>query len=290
MHMLIDTHGHVNFNAFKEDVDEVIKKALDKGISIVMPGSQYSTSRRAVEIAERYESSVYAAIGIHPIHLEKREVDVAEVQSEEVVEQPWMLFETRGEQFEYEQYAQLTESEKVVAIGEIGLDYYRQPKNKGLRKEYREKQQETLREQIQLALDKDLPVILHCRVAFGDMIEILRETKGKLRGVMHSYTGDVEQAKELAGLGFYFGFNGLIFKEVASLPDPAEVISSIPLDRIVLETDSPYLVPPQAGIERNEPVFVEYIANRVAEIKGVGRKEVDMVTTENAKELFNLPD
>ena len=292
--MLIDTHGHINFNAFRDDANDILKNALENDLWVVMPGSQYSTSKRAIEIAENYDKGVYAAVGIHPIHLEERSVDVQEVQSEKVQEQPWMLFETKGEEFDYNKYAELTESEKVVAIGEVGLDYYHQPKSKEKRREYRDTQKKVLREQLQLALDKDLPAILHCRVAFGDMIELLREvqkeTGGKLRGVMHSYTGDVEQAKELAELGFYFGFNGLIFKEVDTLPDPAKVISSIPLEKTLLETDSPYLVPPQAGKERNEPMFVKYVAERIAEIKRVDIGEIEETTSKNAKILFGLPE
>ena len=133
----------------------------------------------------------------------------------------------------------------------------------------------------------DLPVILHCRVAHEDLLEFLA-TQSKVRGVVHSYTGDVEQAKKFMEFGLYFGFNGLIFKNVAALPSPEEVITSIPLDRIVLETDSPYLVPPAAGKERNEPIFVKYVAEEIARIKKISLEQVAEMTTENAKTLFNL--
>ena len=133
---MIDTHGHVNFNAFKNDAEQVLQRALDTDVWVIMPGTQYSTSKRAVEIAERYEAGVYAAIGVHPIHMgEKRRVDVQEVQSQEDEGGSWMVFETRSEEFEYEKYKQLAQNKKVVAIGEIGLDYYYEPKSKTKRQE-----------------------------------------------------------------------------------------------------------------------------------------------------------
>ncbi|MBI2577666.1 MAG: TatD family hydrolase, partial [Candidatus Wildermuthbacteria bacterium] len=174
--MLIDTHGHVNFNAFKEDADEVLKRALENDTWVIMPGSQYSTSKRAVEIAERYGEGVYAAVGLHPIHLgESRDVDTWEVQSEILRQaqdkQTWMTFTTRHEIFDYEAYKKLTESKKVVAIGEAGLDYYRIPKSKTKREEAKHLQKEILRRQIDLSLEKNLPFIFHCRVAHDELIE-----------------------------------------------------------------------------------------------------------------------
>lgn len=291
--MLIDTHGHVNFNAFKDDADEVLKRALENDTWIIMPGSQYSTSKRAVEIAERYKEKVYAAVGLHPIHLgESREVDTWEVQSAQVERQPWMTFSTRYEIFDYDAYKKLAESKKVVAIGEAGLDYYRIPKNKAKREEAKQLQKEVLRRQIDLALEKNLPFIFHCRVAHDDLIEIITEyqknTGRKVQGVAHSYTGTIEQAQKLIELGLYIGFNGLIFKNVPAIPDPNKVIASLPLDRIILETDSPYLVPPKAKQERNEPLFVKYVAEKIAQIKGVDAKEAADITTSNAKKLFSL--
>ena len=286
--MLIDTHGHVNFNAFRDDSEEVLKRTLDGDTWVIMPGSQFSTSKRAVEIAERYDKGVYAAIGLHPIHIgEQRRVDVKETQSEVKPENDWEAFETRAEEFDYEQYKELAKSKKVVAIGEIGLDYYYFPKSKTRREEIKQKQKDVLQQEFNLAREFDLPVILHCRVAHEDLLEFLA-TQNKVRGVVHSYTGDVEQAKKFMEFGLYFGFNGLIFKNVAALPSPEEVITSIPLDRIVLETDSPYLVPPAAGKERNEPIFVKYVAEEIARIKKISLEQVAEMTTENAKTLFNL--
>src|SRR3989344_237041 len=286
--MFIDTHGHVNFNAFREDSSEVLQRTLEGHVWVVMPGSQYSTSKRAVEMAEKYEQGVYAAVGLHPIHIgEQRKVDVLEVQSEEKAEQPWETFETRSEEFNYEEYKKLAQSKKVVAIGEIGLDYYYFPKSKVKREEIKRKQKETLRQQMDLADEMHLPVIIHCRVAHEDLLEFLGERK-QVRGVVHSYTGTAEQAEKFMDLGLYFGFNGLILKNVPALPDPREVISSIPLDRIVLETDSPYLLPPMALTERNEPLFVKYMAEEIAKIKNISLQEVAKSTTTNAKKLFTV--
>ena len=297
--MLIDTHGHVNFNAFKDDAFEILKRALDSDIWVVMPGTQYSTSRRAIEMAERYDTGVYAAVGLHPIHLgEKRRVDVQEVQSsfdsaQDRQEQPWETFSTKEEEFEYEKYKQLAQNKKVVAIGEVGLDYYYESKNKTKREEVREKQRHALREQIKLAQELDLPIIFHCRKAHDDLIELLsgvpapREAK-PIRGVVHCYTGTAEQAERFLEKGLYIGFNGLILKHVPALPNPEEVITSIPLERIVLESDSPYLVPPKAAAERNEPFNVQYVAGEIARIKNIALEEVARVTTQNAKTLFHI--
>jgi TatD DNase family protein len=294
--MLIDTHGHVNFNAFRDDSEEVLRRTLENDTWVVMPGTQYSTSKRAVEMAERYERGVYAAVGLHPIHLgEQRKVDVREVQSENHAENPWETFETRSEEFNYEEYKKLAMSEaasgrasrRVVAVGEVGLDYYYFPKSKAKREAIKQKQKETLRQQMDLADELNLPVILHCRVAHEDLLEFLASRKN-VRGVVHSYTGTVEQAKKFMDFGLYIGFNGLIFKNVPAIPNPEEVIASIPLDRIVLETDSPYLVPPAAGAERNEPLFVKYIAQEIARIKHISFEEAASATAKNAKTLFKV--
>ena len=291
--MLIDTHAHVNFNAFREDADDVLLRALKSDIWVIMPGSQYSTSKRAVEIAERYEKGVYAAVGLHPIHVgEQRKVDVQEVQSQQGGEQPWMTFETRAEEFDLERYRELIKSKKTVAIGEFGLDYYYRPKGKAKLEAFKAKQKEVFIEQLKLAEEVDLPVILHCRVAHDDMLHLLTtsyklQTKN-LRGAVHCFTGTAEQAQKFMGLGLYIGFNGLIFKDVPALPNPEEVISSIPLDRIVLETDSPYLIPPMGRKDRNEPLFVKYVAQEIARIKKITFDEVARVTTQNAQELFRL--
>ncbi|HEX9722617.1 MAG TPA: TatD family hydrolase [Candidatus Paceibacterota bacterium] len=304
--MLIDTHAHINFNAFKDDGEEVLKRTLEAGMQVIMPGSQYSTSKRAVEIAERYEQGVYAAVGLHPIHIgEQRKVDVLEVQSSldfarafgseaqaRRDKQSWEEFETRAEEFDYEAYKKLGQSKKTVAIGEIGLDYYYFPKSKARREEIMQKQKAALQAQMDLADELGLPVILHCRVAHEDLLEFLASRftfhASGIKGVVHSYTGTAEQAQKFMDLGLYLGFNGLILKNVPALPNPRELITSIPLERIVLETDSPYLTPPKTPKERNEPLFLQYVAEEIARIKKVSFEEVAKQTTENAKKLFTV--
>jgi len=300
--MLIDTHGHVNFSAFRQDSAEVLARTLKEGTWVIMPGSQFSTSKRAVEMAEQYEEGVYAAIGLHPIHLsEKRKVDVQEVQSDNRKGEEWMTFETQAEEFLYEKYRELALRQaqgkgKVVAIGECGLDYYYEPKSKEKREAQRRKQKAALALQLKLADELNLPVIFHCRKAHNDLIEFLTNYKLRtknLGGVVHCYTGDLKQAEKFYELGLSFGFNGLIFKDVPALPSPKEIIAALPLERIVLETDSPYLVPPYAkGVSdtpmRNEPLFVQYVAEEIARIKGISVEEVASATTANAKSLFKI--
>ena len=290
INMLIDTHGHVSFAAFKNDADAILKRTLKEDVWVVMPGTQYATSKKAVEMAEQYEEGVYAAIGLHPIHLsEKRKIDVLEVQSENTKKEEWMTFETQEEEFLYEKYKELGQSKKVVAVGECGLDYYYEPKSKEKRQAQRLKQKSALAQHIKLAKELNLPIIFHCRKAHEDLLEFLKPHQGKVRGVVHCYTGDLKQAEKFYNLGLSFGFNGLIFKDVPALPSPKEIIGALPLERIVLETDSPYLVPPEAKTERNEPLFVKYVAEEIARIKGISVDEVASATTKNAKALFSIP-
>jgi TatD DNase family protein len=254
--MLIDTHAHVNFNDFKNDFDEVIKRSLAEDIWMINVGTNYETSKRAKEIAGKYENKVYAAIGLHPIH-------------------------AKDEEFDKEKYKQLANSNKVVAIGEIGLDCF---KDYGL---FKEKQKQVFLQQISLAKELNLPVILHCRMAHEDLIEILnyklKTINYKLKGVIHCFTGNWQQAKKYLEMGFYLGINGIIYKF-----DLKEVIKKTPLEKILIETDCPYLTPPQAGVKRNEPIFIKYIVQDIAKIKGIDFQRVAEITSQNAKNLFRI--
>jgi len=253
--MLIDTHAHLNFSAYKDDSNEVIKRCQDNNIWVINVGSQYSTSERAVEIAERYQEGMYAAVGLHPIH-------------------------ALEEEFEYEKYKKLAQSPKILAIGEIGLDY---------KLEYvlsKEKQKTVFFRQLDLAKELNLPVIFHCRMAHDDLIEILESkiTNNKLglRGVIHCFTGNWEQAKKYLDMGLYLGFNGIVFRM-----DLDEVIEKTPLEQMVVETDCPYLTPkPMEG--RNEPLYVKYVIEKIAKIKNLNQEEIAKITTENAKKLFKI--
>ena len=270
--MLIDTHAHVNFSAFKDDAGQVIKRTLSGNVWLVNVGSQYSTSKRAVEMAKLYPQGVYAAIGLHPVHLSEG-IFKAKIDAEEVE------VETREEEFDYQRYKALAQSEKVVAIGEIGLDYWYKPKSKVKQVDFKEKQLKVFLQQMDLARELNLPVILHCRVAHQDLINNLPD---KVKGVVHCFTGSWLQAQQYLNKGLCLGFNGIIFKL-----DLDEIIAQTPLDKMVIETDCPYLTPTGA-VGRNEPLYVKYVAEKIAKIKKVSYEEVSRVTTKNAVKLFNL--
>lgn len=273
--MLIDTHAHVNFSAYNDDRDEVIKRTLDQGVQIINVGSQFSTSARAVEIAEKYEIGVWAVIGLHPIHLESSHI------REKVDENEKFEFDTRNEEFDAEKYRALAESKKVVAIGETGIDLHHNPHNL-------EKQTRAFKEEIDLAMELDLPVAIHCRKAYKEILEILDEKKKeygtKLRGVVHSYMGKYNLAPEFIRFGFLLGFNGVI----TFARDYDRVIGETELENIILETDCPYLTPAPHRGQRNEPAYVKHVAEKIAEIKKIDSDIVTEITTENAGKLFKI--
>lgn len=274
--MPIDTHSHLNFSAFKDDADETAKRALENGVWFINVGSQYSTSQRAVLMAEKYPEGVYAAVGIHPIHLSEL-VFKDKVDDDEEVE-----FHPSVEEFDEEKYLELAKSKKVVAIGEIGLDYFHNSENKG-------KQKEVFSTQIEMAMKLDLPIIVHCRKSHDDVIEIIRNKKKmfgeKLRGVIHCFSGRLSQAKIYTEeLGFYLGFNGIITFDRSY----DKVLKEIDLKYFLTETDCPYLTPIPFRGKRNEPAFVKYVAEKIAEIKEIGISEVEKATSEGARELFKI--
>lgn len=252
-HMLVDTHAHVNFNAFKEDADEVIKRSIKEGVFVINVGSQYSTSQRAVEMAHKYEG-VYAAVGLHPIHI-------------------------NDEEFAYEKYLELAKDKKVVAIGEMGLDYYHLKQGAD-----QEKQKELFLQGIRLANEVQKPVAIHCREAYADLLEILRNNPVEKKGVIHCFVGSLKTAQEFIALGFKIGLNGIItYSESYD-----KLIKNIGLEDIVLETDCPYLTPAPHKDERNEPLNVRYVSEKIAQIKQISAGEVAETTTANAKKIFNL--
>lgn len=273
--MLIDTHAHLNFHEYDIDREEVFKRALDNDIWIINAGANFKSSQRAVDYLKDYPSGVFAAIGIHPEHL----VD-------QVFEAEGKKTKIKKENPKMEDYRKLANtSSRVVAIGEIGLDYYRLPEKEEEQDKIKNRQQEVFIEFMSLAGDLGLPVVLHCREAHRDMLEILRNYN--LTGVAHSFAGSEEDLNEYLELGYYIGYNGIItFKKKAE--NIQRLVELTPLDKIILETDCPYLTPEPHRGKRNEPSYVRFVANKVAEIKGISIKEVEEATTNNAKELFNL--
>lgn len=280
--MLIDSHCHLQFNSYKDDADEVIRRSFDAGIKMIAVGSQKDTSERAVAYAEKYQG-IWAVVGLHPIHLTQQEVDEEEAS-----------FKSREEKFDYDFYKQLASRPKVVGIGEIGFDFYHLPKDLTL-EEVKKRQTQTFLAQSELADELDLPLALHCRDAHEVLLAILkkgvREGKMKKRGVAHCFGGDWETAKQYLDLGFYLGFTGV----VTFIPRPAqkakfetlwEVIKKTPLDKILIETDAPYLAPEPHRGKRNEPAFVKFVAEKIAELKKVSFEEVAEQTVKNTLRLF----
>ncbi|MDD2731924.1 MAG: TatD family hydrolase [Candidatus Pacebacteria bacterium] len=271
--MIIDTHAHLNFNAYNKDLASVISKTLSDDIWMINVGSKYETSKKAVEIAEKYNRGVYAAVGLHPIYSASEFVKVRADKEEGG-------FAINQEDFDINNYKELALNDKVVAIGEIGLDYYYRPKANNKLELFKNKQKEVFLKQLDLAKELNLPVILHSRMAHNDLIDIL---DGSLKGVIHCFTGAWDDAEKYLNMGYYLGFNGIIFKL-----DLNEVIKKAPMDRILVETDCPYLTPYKAKASRNEPLFVKYIIERIAELKGISFKETADMTFENAAKLFKL--
>lgn len=252
--MYFDTHAHYDSSKFDADRDAVLRALPESGVTLVVdPGDNAERSRRAVELAQQYPH-VYAAVGWHPEEAENWDENSLPA-IRELAKQP-----------------------KVCAIGEIGLDYYWDAT-------YRERQKEMFRAQIELALELDLPVIVHDREAHGDSLEIVRDYPA-LRGVFHCFSGSVEMAQELLRRGWYLGFDGPItYKNAARAP---EVIRICPMERILLETDSPYLAPVPNRGQRNDSRNLPYIAATVARIKDMPVEAVAAQTIENGKKLFGI--
>lgn len=252
--MLFDTHAHYDDKAFDGERDELLAGMPEAGIErIINPGCDLESSRAAVRLAETYEH-VYAAAGIHP---EEIEHDTEE---------------------SFRELCELAKHPKCVAIGEIGLDYYWDDSRK-------EEQKALFRRQAELALRLGKPVIIHDREAHGDSMEIVRSYPA-LRGVFHCYSGSAEMAKELLKRGWYLGFDGPITYKNAK--KTLEVLTLCPLERILIETDSPYLSPvPQRG-KRNDSRNLHFIAEKAAEIKGIAPEEMAQIAAENGKRLFGI--
>ena len=283
--MIIDTHSHVNFAAFKEDADDVIRRSLENNTWMILVGAELKTSKRALAYANKYERGVYAAVGLHPVHLEDGVVETGEKGKNS-------SFITKAEEFDYGSYEKLAKFEKVVAIGEIGLDYYRLDPKKDLRA-IKKKQQEVLAQQILLARSLDLPVIIHCRQAHDDLLPLIREFKQEYNdlipkdrpwGVIHCFSGDEELAWKYFKLGLIISFTGLItFSKQWD-----ELIRKVPLAKIMIETDSPYMTPEPYRGHRNEPMLVQYVAKRIADIRGIKFERVIEITTATARSFFRI--
>lgn len=254
--MLFDTHVHLNDDQFKEDIEEVIKRAQEAGVSsMVVVGFDRATITRAMELIEEY-AFIYAAIGWHP-------VDAIDMLEEDLA---WI--------------EELSSHPKVVAIGEMGLDYHWD-------KSPRDIQKEVFRKQIRLAKKVKLPIVIHNREATADIVDILKEEQAEeVGGIMHCFSGSPEVAKECLNMNFYISLGGPVtFKNAKK---PKEVAVEVPLDKLLIETDCPYLAPHPYRGKRNEPAYVKLVAEQIAELKGLTFDEVAAATTENARKLFGI--
>ena len=249
-----DTHAHYDSGKFNADRDEVLRAVHDSGVALVVdPGDSGVTSERAVALAQAHDF-VYAAVGWHPEEADSwTDGSLAHIRA-------------------------LAAQPKVCAIGEIGLDYYWDASTKA-------KQERMFRAQLELALELDLPVIVHDREAHGDSLRIVCDYPA-LRGVFHCFSGSPEMARELLDLGWYLGFDGPVtYKNARRAPEVAAVT---PLDRMLIETDSPYMTPVPHRGERNDSAYVRLVAEKLAEWKGVTPEEMTRITCENGKRLFRL--
>lgn len=293
--MLIDTHCHVHFNAYKDDMNQVISRTLQKGVFMITVGTQRDTSQNGLQVAQKHEG-LWASVGLHPNHLTRQTFwDDDELPSEQ---QATDLIRTRAEVFDSAYYAELAKHPKCVAIGECGLDYYRIPESSHL-EDVKKIQEDTLRAQFDLATEVNLPVIIHCRDAHEPQAEIIKEylAVGQLtrRGVIHCFTGTGEEAQRYMDMGFYISFTGILTfpprkeeGEKDGLSNIQRVARDVPLDRMLVETDAPYLTPIPYRGKRNEPWYVKFVAEKIAELKGISVEKVEQQTTENARSLFRL--
>lgn len=254
--MLFDSHAHLDDLKFDQDREQVLKNAIDGGVGYILnPGADLESSVRATELANKHDM-VYGAVGVHPHEVK----DMDEITLELL----------RG----------LTKKPKVVAIGEIGLDFYYDHSPRDLQREW-------FRRQIRLAKDVSLPIIIHDRDANDEVMKILKEEKAFDTGVvLHCYSGSAELARQYVKLGAYLSIAGPVtFKNARKT---VEVVESIPLKYLLVETDSPYLAPVPYRGKRNEMAHVKQVAEKIAEIKGVSLEEVAFETTQNAKKFFNI--
>ena len=249
--MFIDTHCHI-VSEYYDDIDEVIKNAIDNGVlKIIINGYNMQSNREVLELVKKYDI-VYGALGIQPEELYDYNDDSLKFIEEHI------------------------NDEKIIAVGEIGLDYHYDTDKK--------LQKELFKRQLKIAYKYNKPVIIHSRDCIQETYNILKESK--VKGTMHCYSGSKEMALEFIKIGFLIGIGGVsTFKNAKNIVD---VIKYIPLEYIILETDSPYLTPEPYRGKRNEPMYIPIVAKRVADIKGLDIKEIERTTTDNARRLFDI--
>lgn len=268
---MIDTHAHLNFKDFDNDYLEVVKDSIKNGVEVVINiGSDFKTNEKAIKIAGENEIC-YAAVGIHPIHTDR----VGGMKEKEI----------------FEKLVNLAKGKKIVAIGETGLDYYHLPDEVNKKEMLMARQKELFKIHFKVAKKLNLPLILHCRDAYDDLLQIINETMKQwnneiMRGVVHCFCGDLATAQYFLDLGFYLGFTGMV--TYPGNENLSQVIREIPLEKILVETDCPYLAPQEKRGERNLPYYARYVIEYITQVKGLKFEEVERETTKNAAKLFQL--
>lgn len=281
-----DTHTHVNFSAFDEDREAVVLRARDAGVIMMNVGTQKDTSESAVRMAEIYDNC-YACVGLHPIHCDKSFHDEAELG------EGGKEFTSRGEEFDYDYYLALARHPKVLAIGETGLDYYRQEEEEGDGQgAIVEKQKKVFLEHIRLAKEVGKPLMIHARPskgsmdAYEDVIELLRKEGAddgqKLKANFHFFVGDIATAQKILHLGCMMSFDGPI--TFAKQYD--ELLRFLPLTSIMIETDAPYAAPAPYRGRRNEPSYVGEVARAIARVKGMEEEVVTKTLLQNSLDFY----
>lgn len=271
---LIDTHCHLHFPAYDEDRDAVLSRMREKKIAAITVGTSLRTSEEGIRFAEEHDG-VWATVGYHPEHLTSSYHDASEGPPDA---------------FDAHAIRKLaTSSSKIVAIGETGLDFFRIDKDRD-QEEARRAQEDAFREHLKIARELDKPIVIHCRDAFQRLAEIISEIR--VPGVVHCFTGSWEDAQPLLDLGLHLSFTGIVTfppKKTDNLEKHVHrVIERMPLERLLVETDAPWLTPiPHRG-EKNEPTYVEFVARKIAELRHASLDEIAARTTENAIKLFRL--
>jgi len=275
--MFFDSHTHLNLVAFDKDREEIIRKTLEQGIFVINIGTCYETSKKAIEIAQQYENC-WATVGLHPSHTIPMKIDKSELK-----------IGGKGDVSEAEvfnkKFESLLKEPKVIAIGECGLDYsYLKDFSEKDQMQYKKMEEGEFRKQIQAAKKYNLPLSLHVRDLYEKALIILEEEKYKGKAVFHFFAGKMNQAQKILERGFYLGFSGIItYSEIMN-----DVIKNAPLEKILIETDAPYVVPIPYRSNRNEPIYVKEVAKKIAQIKKLPLKEIEEATFKNTLRLFRL--
>jgi TatD DNase family protein len=266
-----DAHTHVNFVAYNDDREETIARALEAGVGMNVVGTQIDTSREAVALAQKYPH-IYATVGLHPVHTARSYHDEKELG------EGGKEFTSRGEVFDAATYEALASSDRVIAIGECGLDYYR------VEETTKEVQIKAFIEHIDLANRLKKPLMLHIRNAYDDALEVLK-SHANVAGDVHFFAGDWNTAKKFLDMGFTLSFTGV----VTFTHDYDEVVKNTPLDMILSETDAPYITPAPHRGKRNESAYIPYIVRAIAGIRGEDEEFVRTQLLRNAARVFSLP-